>query len=379
VASRTVTVAPCDDITVVAVNASRVHRAPPPVMHVLGAAATGARSFTLPPSTLPPAASAAASSGGAAAVAWSMSALVWLWDGPTGEHRSLFYKGSGKDNRTPSAWLLPDAMKLAVRVSHAAETNEGADTTVALRPREWMHLAFTFRNVSATPALASDGAGVGAPVVAAAYNYVLEVYVNGELDCSMSFAAHILANDGPLSFGKDPWFPGTRMLVMDLKLFDMALTKADVVSESRAAMQLVRPLTPLDGAAGWLPGADPRRRSVDGIVRAASMVASWGQLPAALAPSNATVAAEELLAQCDADYIGAMEVGALCCAVTWCVCVRASAADCTLRVGVRSLCVLRVFSCWTWRPMTAAATRQRAGCWPTTCCILAAHTAPASS
>jgi hypothetical protein len=81
---------------------------------------------------------------------WSLSAWLWLWDGPSGSPRNVFYKGSG-DNRTPSAWLLPDVMKMALRVTSPRDINLGADSTVDLPVRTWTHVVFTFQNSSISP------------------------------------------------------------------------------------------------------------------------------------------------------------------------------------------------------------------------------------
>lgn len=48
---------------------------------------------------------------------WSLGMWVLLLEGPTGQHRTLFYKGEGQGDRTPSAWLLPASNRLTLRAS----------------------------------------------------------------------------------------------------------------------------------------------------------------------------------------------------------------------------------------------------------------------
>jgi hypothetical protein len=49
---------------------------------------------------------------------WSLSFWIKIIEGPNGNYRSLFYKGNGNDmERTPSAWLQPNSMRLSIRVS----------------------------------------------------------------------------------------------------------------------------------------------------------------------------------------------------------------------------------------------------------------------
>jgi len=48
---------------------------------------------------------------------WSLGFWLFLMEGPTGNFRTLFYKGDDKQARTPSAWLLPDSNKMTIRAS----------------------------------------------------------------------------------------------------------------------------------------------------------------------------------------------------------------------------------------------------------------------
>lgn len=80
---------------------------------------------------------------------WSIGFHIRLLAEPTGEMRTLFYKGdySGRyPNRTPSVWLLPNSNRLSVRVSSIANHDVGVDTTVPLSTQQWSYVVFSFTN-----------------------------------------------------------------------------------------------------------------------------------------------------------------------------------------------------------------------------------------
>lgn len=56
-----------------------------------------------------------------------MSMWVKILEDPTGSHRTIFYKGKtdGGEERTPSAWLLPDQNRVAIRVSTRSAPDKG--------------------------------------------------------------------------------------------------------------------------------------------------------------------------------------------------------------------------------------------------------------
>ena len=46
-----------------------------------------------------------------------MGLWLRLLEAPTGQHHTLFYKGDGHLQRTPSAWLLPHTHRFTLRAS----------------------------------------------------------------------------------------------------------------------------------------------------------------------------------------------------------------------------------------------------------------------
>lgn len=180
---------------------------------------------------------------------------VRLMEGPTGEYRALFYKGTGAGgHRTPSAWLLPHSNRLAIRVTSdfnhdVGETNDhcgkrieifsqlielhgrclfvaitmimfgaGGDMIGVIPTDEWTFLSFVFTNY--TIAEGGDGVSGGSSELTpaagdakhalatakarassdGAKTYSIEVYLNGRLDIAIAFGDKVLHNSGPLQF-----------------------------------------------------------------------------------------------------------------------------------------------------------------------------------
>lgn len=107
--------------------------------------------------------------------------------------RGLFYKGDGGvKGRTPSAWLCPYSNHIGLRVTSNTSPDIGIDSTAALAPRSWNHVAFSFDNQS-------DGA------------FSATIFVNGAADVSMVFVdMDMIANNGPMYIGRDPSNKGSR-------------------------------------------------------------------------------------------------------------------------------------------------------------------------
>jgi hypothetical protein len=140
--------------------------------------------------------------------------------GPTGTWRNFLHKGA--DNvaqRTFAMWLQPDLMRVHARISTQADTNEGLDSRAALTPGQWIHLAYVKRSGD------------------------LELYINGQLDNAVTLGGPVVANEGPLYIGKDPWHSGVDGAVDDLRLYALALSPATI-----AALAQTRSESPLEAA-----------------------------------------------------------------------------------------------------------------------------------
>lgn len=177
---------------------------------------------------------------------WAMSFWIRLMSGPTGSYRSFFYKGSGASSqRTPSAWLLPDSNKLAIRVSTTSYHDVGTETLQEIPMDRWTFLTFVFKNTSQdnTTMYLSDGVtsrnGKGERLLTSKggdddNNYSISTYVDGKLDVSMTFSETVLGNDGMLHLFKDVSHDGPRTFVRDLIVWDAPLS-ADHVHSIYAA------------------------------------------------------------------------------------------------------------------------------------------------
>lgn len=310
VSSLPLTVVACGDAPVVALDGDgSAYSCPPPYLRLSGVAGVGAAGLRLHASTLPPSAHGV----GGDTTGWSLSFWVWLWDGPTGDFRALMHKGHGDDNRTPSVWLLPNDMRLALRVSSAVQANLGAESVGALPLRTWTHVALVLSN--------STAAGLS-----------WDLYLNGELDVHLQFGDAVLANDGPLRLGRDSWERGTRALVSGVSVWGVALSPAHVAVDYRSGLQLHSEKF-FRAALAAPPTQDnaPLLRLYDGVFRACEMVARW-PAPAPLNPEAEAVVAGALtmLQSCEVEYVTAMEVRGYCpcvcgcemgvCGVRWLLC-----------------------------------------------------------
>ena len=218
----------------------------------------GNRGLELPPEALP-------SEGGRKS--WTFTMWVYLMEDSTGSHRALFFKGPvpSDGHRTPSVWFMPHSRHLSVRVSSEENKDMGRETIEEIPLREWTHLTFIYQNFS-SPTPPVHGEDALAPVDGTHpwrlppsmtsnegrihpenldKKYSVDVYVNGKRDISVRFRTDILGNDGFIFIGKDPWFHGTRSLLANIRLFDKALSKAEVKLE----MQRARKTLEQDGTA----------------------------------------------------------------------------------------------------------------------------------
>ncbi|KAJ8600528.1 hypothetical protein CTAYLR_010710, partial [Chrysophaeum taylorii] len=148
------------------------------------------------------------------------SASFWFCpiEGPTGNHRALFFKGDPQrygGQRTPSAWLLPFSDGIALRASTATETDVGVDAENRATPGRFSHLCFSFSNAS------------------------YELFVDGRRVAGFKAAmfGSFLPNDAELSLFKDPERPGVRGLASDVKLWPFAMDAAAAAAEFRASRE----------------------------------------------------------------------------------------------------------------------------------------------
>lgn len=159
---------------------------------------------------------------GSNAGSWSISMWVLLTEDSTGSFRTLFFHGDGsREQRTPSVWWKPNERRLVLRVSTVSDPDVGLDSAQELPLLEWVHLAFSFYNCSgAGNTDLNGGVCTESRDNPGAWYYVIEFYVNGELDQRVRVHEEVQPNNGPLHIGKDPWTSGMQGFISDLRVYD---------------------------------------------------------------------------------------------------------------------------------------------------------------
>jgi len=125
-------------------------------------------------------------------------------------HRTLFYKGLGGPDRTPSLFMSPNGYKLTLRVSTAQSKDEGVASTTALTPHKWHHLAMVVNK-----------------------SHIM-LYIDGSLAAGPSpTKGEVLHNDGSFFFGATPSksIPGFRGTLSRVRFHNWSLNQSRVQSE----------------------------------------------------------------------------------------------------------------------------------------------------
>ncbi|KAH8053532.1 hypothetical protein JL722_9374 [Aureococcus anophagefferens] len=166
----------------------------------------------------------------------SLAFWIYVAEEPSGAHRGVFFKGDvGRlgGARTPSAWLLPDSNRLALRVStHAGGDDVGADTELPLPTYAWTHVVFSFANRTANPEPRADGRLA---------RFVFGFYVDGRRDSTLDFYDDVAWNDGALHLGRDPDRRGFRGAFADAAAFPFAADPAAAAALHAAALATFPP------------------------------------------------------------------------------------------------------------------------------------------
>jgi TPR repeat protein len=155
---------------------------------------------------------------------WSFSMWAYFLSYETkNKNRLFFYRGTGDQSRTPSAWFDINSNKLLLRCSTSSEADIGAASISSIPIQEWVHLAFVFSNHSFLKLQE-----VGRP------SFTYKMFLNGRLDSELTFASPLLveSNEGALIIGgKVDKFLGSPALLARLQLFDGELTLSIVQAE----------------------------------------------------------------------------------------------------------------------------------------------------
>jgi len=145
--------------------------------------------------------------------AFSVALWVFPLEGPSGQWRTLFFKGLDNDQtRTPAAFVSPENMRVAFCVSTSTNWNDCLRSHSELPLRQWSHLVFV-RDVQRS-----------------------QLYINGELDAERPFTGATLLNEHPLFIGRmaagfkrrESDYLGFESLVQDVSFYPCALTPGEV-------------------------------------------------------------------------------------------------------------------------------------------------------
>ena len=58
--------------------------------------------------------------------------------------------------------------------------------------------------------------------------YSVYIYFNDRLQVNVTYKSRVLANDGHLYIGKDPWFQGAKSMIGDLKIYNRQLSYLEI-------------------------------------------------------------------------------------------------------------------------------------------------------
>ena len=104
---------------------------------------------------------------------FSISFWIRLMEPPTGNFRTIFFKGDTSGQRHPSMWLLPHANRFTIRTSTASNVDVGAESKIEVPLNKWTHVVVNFENTVSQ--------------VNKSHAYEIGLFVNGHKDTSFLF------------------------------------------------------------------------------------------------------------------------------------------------------------------------------------------------
>ncbi|MFK8186094.1 MAG: NF038122 family metalloprotease [Phormidesmis sp.] len=119
-----------------------------------------------------------------------------------GNWRSVLRKGETNQDRTFAIWLHPDDNRIHYRISTTEKWNEGGDSQGSLAVNQWTHVSYVKSGDQ------------------------LALYLDGQLDSSVTLQGEVIANDDLLRIGSDD----LNASIDELKLYDRALSSEDLRS-----------------------------------------------------------------------------------------------------------------------------------------------------
>jgi hypothetical protein len=130
---------------------------------------------------------------------FSISFWIFVIGEPLTGFRTIFHKGNGRSEFTPTVMLWPHTNRLHVVVSTNVQFNEALDSTGVAQIRRWNHVVITFSG------------------------QLLQLYFNGALDAQQILRGSMKQNRESIQVGKDPTHPGTEMYLDDFRIYSRVL------------------------------------------------------------------------------------------------------------------------------------------------------------
>ena len=178
----------------------------------------GKNSFVIPNEDVPP----------------NFTVSFWLFRGCASEpkHVALMYKGLGGGQRTPSAWFETGNDKVLSRVSTVNSEDEGASSIGIVPCKTWTHLSFSY--VNSTAPCQGSSSNSTCP------KFVEKLYIDGEIDSTITFNVPVLGNQGNLHIGGAPRTPGVQGFIGGISIHNRPLADDELSREMLASKSQLR-------------------------------------------------------------------------------------------------------------------------------------------
>lgn len=145
----------------------------------------------------------------------SISMWVYLLEDSTGNWRTILHKGENIQDLTPTIMLWPKERRLHIRIGTEIFWNEGLESKALLSMKQWVHLAVVISG------------------------QMIQLYINGNLDNQVILKGKVKMNTGKLHIGKDPWRPGVKCFIDELKIYKTSLRAQEIQAEASISNPLI--------------------------------------------------------------------------------------------------------------------------------------------
>lgn len=138
----------------------------------------------------------------------SITFWVYLLEDSTGNWRTLIHKGDSVEELTPTIMLWPKERRLHIRVGTEIFWNEGLESKALINMKQWVHIAVVISG------------------------QMIQLFINGNLDTQAILKGKVRMNTGQLHIGKDPWRPGVKCFMDELKIYKYPLRAQEIEAEA---------------------------------------------------------------------------------------------------------------------------------------------------